>query len=105
MATPKNAPANAKKPADHQTAKQDVENQSIDVDWHGHTYVIETELVNDLEVLEAFEQNYLATGLRRMLGDDQYQAFKDNERNDGGRISLDSVNEFLEQVQKVASGK
>jgi|SRR5690625_371960 len=118
MATTSNStkPSTVKKPQDHkpketgnsspaegQTASQDSVPETVKVVYNGEEYLIETAAVNDLETLEAFENNMLATGLVRMLGEEQYEKFKDAARDEKGRVSIDVVSDFFANVQNAAA--
>ena len=94
-------PAGAKKPADHAPAKEDVEGpQPVTVEWNGHDYVISPENMDDVEVLEYFTDENFVGALRLILGADQWQSYKDNERNESGRVTASGASEFLDHALK-----
>lgn len=89
-------PAGAKKPSDRQTAKADVVATKSSFDWRGTEYTVDPDLIDDLEFFEALETNQFATAVRMMLGD-QYNKFKDQVREDEGRVSLTTTQAFLQE--------
>ena len=91
-----NVPATAKKPADRQTAKSEVVKAKSSFDWRGTEYVVDPDLIDDLEFFEALENNQFATAVRMMLGD-QYGKFKDQVKEAEGRVSLATTQAFLEE--------
>lgn len=94
-------PAGAKKPQDRQTAKADVATKKTSFDWRGTDYVVDPDLIDDLEFFEALEGNQFATAVRKMLGD-QYNKFKDQVREAEGRVSLSTTQAFLEEYMSEA---
>lgn len=101
MAEAKAIPAGAKRPADRQTAKADVVSSKSKFDWRGTEYVVDPDLIDDLEFFEALEGNQFATAVRKMLGD-QYDRFKDQVRLAEGRVSLATTQAFLEEYMTEA---
>lgn len=101
MAETKSIPAGAKRPADRQTAKSDVVKNKTSFDWRGTDYVVDPDLIDDLEFFEALEGNQFATAVRKMLGD-QYDKFKDQVREAEGRVSLATTQAFLEEYMAEA---
>jgi hypothetical protein len=101
MAETKSIPAGAKRPADRQTAKADVVNTKSAFEWRGTDYVVDPDLIDDLEFFEALEGNQFATAVRKMLGD-QYDKFKDQVREAEGRVSLATTQAFLEEYMAEA---
>jgi hypothetical protein len=101
MAEAKAIPAGAKRPTDRQTAKADVVNKKSAFNWRGTDYTVDPDLIDDLEFFEALEGNQFATAVRKMLGD-QYDKFKDQVREDEGRVSLATTQAFLEEYMAEA---
>jgi hypothetical protein len=102
------AAAGARKPADHASAKTDVEAPKVlEITWHGHKYVIEPDAFDDLEFVEAMlavddpgtedaERSVQAfRGVRILLGPEGMATYKDNERSKGGRVSFSGMMEFF----------
>ena len=96
MAETKAIPAGAKRPADRQTAKSDVVTTKSTFEWRGTDYVVDPDLIDDLEFFEALEATQFATAVRKMLGD-QYDKFKDQVREAEGRVSLSTTQAFLQE--------
>ena len=96
-----NVPANAKKPADRQSAKSDVVKAKSTFEWRGTDYVVDPDLIDDLEFFEALEGNQFATAVRKMLGY-QYDKFKDQVKEAEGRVSLATTQAFLEEYMAEA---
>lgn len=94
-------PAGAKKPQDRQTAKSDVVTAKSSFEWRGTDYVVDPDLIDDLEFFEALENNAFATAVRKMLGD-QYDRFKDQVREAEGRVSLSTTQAFLNEYMAEA---
>jgi len=89
-------PADVKKPQDHAPAKEDVTGpKDVTVEWNGHEYTIAGEALDDAELLEYFTDENFIGALRLMLGDAQWRAYKDNERNEAGRVTASGASEFL----------
>ena len=106
MAETKAIPAGAKKPQDRQTAKSDVVKSKSTFDWRGTDYVVDPDLIDDLEFFEALEGNQFATAVRKMLGDQQYVTFKAQVKEVEGRVSMSAVRAFLEEYMgKAQRGK
>lgn len=96
-------PAGAKKPADRQTAKDDVVGKITEFDWRGTTYAVDPDKLDDLEFFEALETNLFATALKRMLGDQQYDRFKNQVREAEGRVSIKTTETFLTEYMEFAN--
>lgn len=89
-------PAGAKKPQDHAPAKEDVTGpKDVTVEWNGNEYLISGEALDDAELLEYFTDENFIGALRSMLGDKQWKSYKDNERNEAGRVTASGAAEFL----------
>lgn len=95
-------PAGAKKPADRQTAKDDVVSEERVFNWRGTDYTVDTERIDDLEFIEKLEQNMLATALGLMLGKDQYETYKAQVKESEGRVSMKTTQTFLEEYMEFA---
>ena len=96
-------PAGAKKPADRQTAKDDVVGKITEFDWRGTTYAVDPDKLDDLEFFEALETNLFATALKRMLGTQQYDRFKNQVREAEGRVSIKTTETFLTEYMEFAN--
>lgn len=99
-------PAGAKQPTDHQPAKEDIAGpQDVTVVWPpledgvvSHEYVISGEAMDDAELLEYFTDENFVGALRIMLGPAGWNAYKDNARNDAGKVTASGAAEFLNHV-------
>lgn len=99
-------PQDHKKPADH-AAKAEAEALDLSVEHNEVTYVIEREVVNDVEILEligdmAENSLLLPKVVRTMLGTAQWAKFKDTNRNDAGRVPIERLQELFEALDDAA---
>lgn len=107
-------PAGAKKPQDHQLKKKsaaqlEAENSDILVEYAGETYTIERDVVNDVELLELIADMttnpiLLSKVVRTILGVKQWAKFKDNNRNESGRVPAKHLHELFDAID-TAVGK
>jgi hypothetical protein len=103
-------PAEAKKPQDHQPAKEDVTGpKDVTVYWPprsedegvtSHEYLIAGENMDDAELLEYFTDENFIGALRIMLGRKQWLAYKDHARLEDGRVTASGAAEFLNHILK-----
>ncbi|CAH0296653.1 hypothetical protein SRABI26_04401 [Arthrobacter sp. Bi26] len=102
---PSKVPAGAKKPADHQPAKEDVAGpkdyvitwpNTTDPDAVTHEYVIAGENLDDAELVEHFTDNNAIAALRIMLGPEGWAEYKENARGENGRVTASGATEFLD---------
>lgn len=100
-------PANVRKPADHQPAKEDVEGpKSLTVEWHGHEYTIAGEDLDDVEVLEHITDDNFIGALRLMLGPEGWAQYKENERDPKtGKTTASGAGDFFYHVLDKANRK
>lgn len=101
-ATKATVPAGAKKPADRQTAKDDVAPEVRVFNWRGTDYDVDTDRIDDLEFLEKLERNLFASSLTMMLGEEQYEKFKAQVKEAEGRVSMQTTKTFLEEYMEFA---
>ena len=106
-------PANAKKPSDHKKsaalAKAEAQSTNIVIEYNGITYVLEREVIDDVELLELIGDMtsnpiLLPKVVRSILGLDQWAKFKDSNRNDAGRVPSERMRELFELLD-AAAGK
>lgn len=91
------APAGAKQPADHRPAKDDVTGpKDTTIEWQGHEYLVKGENMDDVELVEHFTDDNFIGALRIMLGPQGWRDYKENSRNENGRVTATGANEFLE---------
>lgn len=97
-------PANAKLPSDRlkaEAAASEGESHAINdvtFEYEGHTYVIDGGFVDDLEILEHLEDEENIKALRKILGVKQWNAWKDRNRDDKGRVPSGPVLPFLKKL-------
>jgi hypothetical protein len=99
-------PAGAKQPMDHQPAKEDVTGpKDVTIVWPplsedtaSHEYLIAGENLDDAELLEYFTDENFVGALRIMLGPAGWAAYKDNARNESGRVTASGAAEFLNYI-------
>jgi hypothetical protein len=100
-------PKNAKKPTDHkpkQSAKDEAKGKDIVFEHDGITYTIAAEAVDDAELTEqiadmqAGESQLLPLIVRRLLGVEQWKAFKDAARDKAGRIPHARLSDLFEAM-------
>jgi hypothetical protein len=107
----KKAPA-ARKPrtAPAQKAEAAAEPTTLIVPLDGVDYHLDPDVFNDVEILELLgeiqsnEQVYLLPSvMKRMLGDEQFGSWKDAHRLPTGRVPLEPMMSFLDQLFEVLS--
>jgi hypothetical protein len=99
-------PAGAKRPADHQPAKEDVTGPADTlVRWPKeaegvttHEYLIAAENLDDAELLEYFTDENFIGALRIMLGREQWLAYKEHARLENGRVTASGAADFLNHI-------
>jgi hypothetical protein len=115
----KAAAAGARKPADHASAKTDVEAPgNIEIEWHGHKYVITPDAFDDLDFVEAMlavddpatenaERSVQAfKGVKILLGPEGMEQYKDNERDKKtGRVTFSGMMEFFQHLMEATNRK
>ena len=106
-------PEGAKKPTDHkksvELAKAEAQGTDIVIEYNGITYVLEREVIDDVELLELIGDMtsnpiLLPKVIRTILGLDQWAKFKDSNRNEAGRIPSGCMRELFELLD-TAAGK
>ena len=70
--------------------------------FRGVTYTVPRNAMDDLEVLEALEEDKFITVIRKTIGDAQWKTFKDTSRTADGRLPLteSGFEEFLDAMMK-----
>lgn len=97
------APSNAKKPTDRQ-AKAEAQSQFIEFDHDGQHYVVDRENADNLELMEFVEDGQYIKAIRGYLGLEQWAKFKDSHRDDAGRVTTASFEDFLNAVMEAIGG-
>lgn len=90
-------PAGARKPADHQSAKEDVEGPQDQVFEHeGVEYTVSGDSLDDAELLEHFTTNNFVGALMKLLGLEQWVQWKEAHRDpETGRVKASDAAQFL----------
>lgn len=90
-------PAGARRPADHQSAKEDVEGPQDQVFEHdGVTYTVSGDALDDAELLEHFTTNNFVGALMKLLGLEQWAEWKEANRDpESGRVKASDAAKFL----------
>ena len=99
-------PKTAKKPADH-AAKAEAKGEDITFNLDGVTYVMERDVVDDVEILELIGDMsdnpiLMPKVVRTMLGARQWAAFKAGHRNEKGRVPSDELRRLFEVIDDAA---
>lgn len=95
-------PAVAPKPKDHLPAKSDVKADTIAFEYEGDTYTVETDTLDDVEILERLDRSTFnpVGALRMMLGLEQWDRFKEStlKRTGSTKVTVTETTEFLQVV-------
>ena len=84
------------------------------VDFEGDQYFIDKEAVNDLDVMEYLaeiqadpEQNsaMMILVIRKIIGKEQWDKFKESQRTDSGRVSGDNLEAFINKIFKAVGAE
>ena len=106
MATSKKTtvPATAKQPQDRQ-AKAEAKQDSITVTLAGGEYVFERDAIDDVEFLEALEDNKDITAFRIMRGDAQWTRLKESLRDERGKVRPTAMAEAMDAALNAIGGE
>ena len=66
--------------------------------FNGDNYIVDGKALDDVEVFEMFEEDKFMSAVKKILGVDQFVAFKDNNRQDDGRIPMEVFGDFVETM-------
>lgn len=111
-------PAGAKRPQDHRpaSAKADLEQADLAVTYDGHDYTISHDRLDDIELIEVFgriedaDGNGLAQSiavlraLAMMLGAEQYEQFKADQKAAHGTCSAEAVGNLFRAIMEASPG-
>lgn len=84
------------------------------VDFEGTQYFVDKDAVNDLDVMEDLadiqadpEQNsaMMVRVIRKIVGREQWNKFKDSQRNESGRVTGDNLEEFINKIFKAVGAE
>lgn len=76
----------------------------LQIMYKGHQYTIARENVDDVEIFELIEDGKSLSALRAMVGPVQWARFKDDARNDQGRVTMTEMNDFLNLCMEAIGG-
>ena len=96
-------PANVKKPQDH-AAKAEAVDGPIEVEHNGVLYLIDRDNADNLELMEFVEDRQYIKAIRGYVGQDQWDRFKDANRDDKGRVRSADFEPFLQAVMDAIGG-
>jgi hypothetical protein len=71
-------------------------------EYEGREYNVSSSALDDVEILELLEDEKYISVVRRILGKEQWETFKDSVREADGRVPSASLEGFLKVVMKVA---
>lgn len=91
-------PKNAKKPQDRQTAKSEVKNEATEIVFKDETYVVAPDALDNIELIEAIEDEKFIKAIRMVIGDAQWAKYKESNRDENGRVLSDGFQEFVEAI-------
>ena len=95
-------PAGAKKPADRKPKKTD---GPITFEYDGTTYTVDRDAFEDLEVVEALQDEKHFPAIRLILGDAQWTQFKESIRDrKTGRVPADKAEPFINGLFEAVDG-
>lgn len=69
-------------------------------EFNGTEYTVLAGALDDVEVFEMFEDEKYMGAVKRMLGEEEFSAFKDNNRNEAGRVPMQVFSDFVEVMFK-----
>lgn len=61
-------------------------------------YTVDSKALDDVEVFEMFEEDKFMSAVKKILGAEQFSAFKENNRQEDGRIPMELFGEFVEKM-------
>lgn len=86
-----------KKPADHKRADDDL----VKVEFRGVVFHVKAGVLGQLRVLDLLERNQFTSALRRIVGDEAFEAFLDAVPE----ASAEDAGELLELIAEKAGAK
>ena len=66
----------------------------------GEEYTVRGDALDDVEILELLEDEQYIKALRRMVGLDNWNRFKESVRTDDGRVPAKELESFLQRVME-----
>lgn len=74
--------------------------QTVTFTYGDREYTIERDRLNNIELFEAIEDQRYITATKGFLGDDQWEAFKDANRTEDGRVPMEHLEGLLNAMMK-----
>lgn len=72
--------------------------EPITFEFNNRTYTIEHGVLDNLELFEAIEDEKYLTATRGFLGREQWEAFKNDHRDENGRVPMAPLESFLGEL-------
>lgn len=85
-------------------AKAEAEAAPIEFEYEGETYVITRANADNLEIFELVELDQLIRATRLFLGADQWDRWKDAQRDADGAVPVGKFTPFLNAVMAAIGG-
>lgn len=98
-------PEGVKQPSDHRPAKNEANPaaaRDIAFEHDGHHWTIPAAAFEDIEVLELLEDENYVSVVRKILGRQQWDAWKNAHRDDEGRVSVTHAEPFITALFEAA---
>lgn len=96
-------PKGAKVPTDR-PAKAEARAQFVEFDHDGEHYTIDRDNADNLELMEFVEDGQYIRAIRGYVGLDQWAKFKDANRDEQGRVTTATFEEFLTLAMAAIGG-
>lgn len=93
-----------KAPTDRQP-KAEARLDAIEFEHNGHTYRVDRDNADNLELMEFTEDRKYISAIRGYLGEDQWAAWKDANRDEKGRVRSADFESFLQSVMDAIGGE
>lgn len=95
-------PDGAKRPEDHKSAQAEAldPNAPIVFTYDDVDYEIDPDFRDDLEIIEDLQEGRELSAVQRILGAEQWRAWKEANRGANGRVKATVAQPFLEQLFK-----
>ena len=97
-------PQGAKKPTDRAAKAEAKRAQFIEIDHNEVRYIIDRDNADNIELMEFVEDGKYITAIKGYIGDDQWERFKDANRDEKGRVRSANFEPFLQAVMNAIGG-
>jgi hypothetical protein len=93
-------PEGAKQPQDYKAAQAEaVDPDALILFTHeGVEYIIDPAFRDDVEILEDIEEEREVKAVRRIIGDDQWDEWKEAHRGENGRVKVTDATPFIKAL-------